>query len=65
MWGEQEWSNYAIASTPLLPANETPVSQWDTWDFRGIFNQPLVATQQQEPNNLPLAYPVPWQFYPQ
>ncbi|MFB2980864.1 hypothetical protein [Microseira sp. BLCC-F43] len=64
IWGDQEYVNLSAIATLPLPPNETPVSPWDTWDFRGLFNQPVVNSQQMPPNNLPLAYPIPWQVYP-
>lgn len=64
IWSEQEFVNESAIATPLLPSDETPASVWDTWDFRGLFNQPVISTQQQQPNNLPFRYPVPWQVYP-
>jgi len=64
VWGEQEFVNASAYAFPLLPPSETPVSLWDTWDFRGLWNRPMVVSQGSPPNNLPLSYPVPWQFYP-
>ncbi|WP_226589374.1 hypothetical protein [Microseira wollei] len=37
---------------------------WDSWDFRGLWNQSVLVEQSFPPNNLPLSYPVPWQVYP-
>ncbi|GET40696.1 hypothetical protein MiSe_55070 [Microseira wollei NIES-4236] len=64
IWGEQEFVNASAYAFPLLPPNETRVSQWDTWDFRGLVSQPMLVWQGFPPNNLPLLYPVPWQVYP-
>jgi hypothetical protein len=64
IWSEQEFVTAGAIATPLLPPDETPVGHWDTWDFRGLFNQPIITSTQQQPNNLPLHYPIPWQVYP-
>ncbi len=63
-WGEQEFVNNARLSSLIAPPIESPVGQWDSWDFRGLYSQPAIATQQSPANNLPLLYPIPWQVYP-
>lgn len=63
IWGEYGFSNEAIASTSYAPPNETPAGVWDTWDFRGLWNQPHVQTEFALPT-MPLLYPQPWQVYP-
>ncbi|WP_226594933.1 hypothetical protein, partial [Microseira wollei] len=60
IWGEQELSSGAAIASPLLPPNETRVSEWDTRDFRGLVSQLMLVWQGFPPNNLPLSYPVPW-----
>ncbi|WP_226591296.1 hypothetical protein [Microseira wollei] len=63
IWGEQEFVNVTAIASPLLPPQETRVSPWDTWEFRGLWNQHRLISQGFPPHNLPLSYPVPWQFY--
>lgn len=64
VWGEQEYLNAGAIATALLPPDETPAGIWDTWDFRGLYNQPLAIASGQPPNNLPITYPIPWQIFP-
>lgn len=63
LWGEQEFVNQAAIATSGSPPDETPVGLWDTWDFRGLWNQPLIATEAYPPST-PVRYPHPWQVYP-
>ncbi|GET44665.1 hypothetical protein MiSe_94980 [Microseira wollei NIES-4236] len=45
IWGEQEFVNVTAIPSPLLPPQETRVSPWDTWEFRGLWNQHRLISQ--------------------
>ena len=63
IWGDYAFVNEAIVYSAIAPPNENPASAWDTWDFRGLWNQPAIATEVYPPST-PARYPYPWQVYP-
>ncbi len=64
IWGDWDFVGQAAITAELSPPDEVPAGEWDTWDFRGLFNQPVITSDQTDSNNLPLTFAVPWQIYP-
>jgi hypothetical protein len=50
---ERELNLTSAIATPATEPSNTPVSPWDTWDYRALWNVAIVATEQFPPDAFP------------
>jgi len=64
-WEGMEADLTAIVQAVGSPPDDTPAGIWDVWELPVLWYPMPMTFPSIEPNTLPLAYPIPWQIYPQ